>query len=414
MPIPWRILAGGGAFGAIGNLVQLAILVLAYRLWLSLHGAEATDRWLVLVAIANLGALADVGVASAAVQRMASLPGDERAAWRRCSARFLVAAGSVGGAIAAITAGCWLFGRLPLTEASVVAVATGAISAGLIWSTYQAGLLKAELRFGAAAAVLAGQQAAVFLVPCATGGGTVAYMSAATAALALLIALVQVRVGRSSRPVSSGAGPSWSTLVRAGLPYAAQGGLAFFFGHFQRLAISAIAGPGDIAALAAAQSILGKAQGLVGAAGEALNPAVARGLVAPSIYWRALGLSAVICLAGFAAIVVIALVCLPYWLPGSAGEGAQRIIPLLSFGYAAAAATAVVVHILNGLGRPWGNALCGAIAAFCAGLILVIGRILGGDALLVAAGAVTVSYVVYAGAMVWHGARVVRRMGSRP
>jgi len=173
MRAPWRILVGSGAMGAIGNLAQIMVLVVAYRWWLSFHGPVETDRWLVLVAFANMGDLCDSGVAGAAVQRIAHLTGGERVVWCRAAGRFLVGACAIGGCSAAIAVQFWSSaGVMEVGGPLPISLLVGSWSAALIWGSYQAGLLKAQLRFGASAAVLAMQQAGIFPLPALNSSGS--------------------------------------------------------------------------------------------------------------------------------------------------------------------------------------------------------------------------------------------------
>lgn len=410
MSVTWRILATNGALGALGNLGQLAILVTAYRLWLVRHDAATLDTWLVLVAIASCGALCDAGITGAVVQRLAAMDDRGKTAWRQACARFLRGSMLVGPPLCALAAWWWLRDRMVAREAAATALAVAVWCGCIVWTTYQSGLLKASLRFGAAAWLQVAQQTALFLLPCLSpsGSGLVSAAGIAVVALGCTVGL-GAYLNRSAGPVMSGDIPGWRQLLSSGAPYAAQNALSFFFSHFQRLAIAATAATGDVAALAAAQSVFGKAQGLIGAAGEALNPAVAKGLVKPTLFWRAVMLSGAICCVGFLILALIAHIGFAAWLPGVVGSRTTLIIPMLAIGYAAASSTAVAVHILNGIGRPWGNALCGGGSALLALAILLIGWVQGFPPLLVAASSVGISYVAYSIAMLSYGHQVLRR-----
>ncbi len=409
MNIPWRLLATNGLLGVLGNLGQLAVLVTAYRLWLVRHDAGLLDTWLVLVAIASFGALCDLGITGAVVQRMAAMDEDGRAAWRLACNRFLYRSLAVGPPLAGLAAWWWLSGRLPGPEAAVGGSSVMLWCACIVWTTYQSGLLKASLRFGAASGLLVAQQTALFLLPCLAPAksGLVTPACIAVAALAVTLAL-GTRMTRWDSTAILSQPPGWRQLLGAGSPYAAQNALAFFYSHFQRLAIASTAMAGDVAALAAAQSVFGKAQALIGAAGEALNPAVAKGLIHPRLFWRAMAISAGICAGGFLLLAMMAHIAFAAWLPGDVGRQATAIVPILAVGYAMAASTAVAVHILNGMGRPWGNALCGAGAALLSLGIILIGRQMGCSALLVAACSVSGSYAAYSIAMLVVGRRTLR------
>lgn len=358
-------------------MAQVVILLLSFRLLIFRHGPAAADHWLALVAIVNLGALCELGHSNSLIQQRARHLGTERIDFDITSSAaqfYLIFFSMVATFLcAAIFFSFFVkadLGTHPIFFSFICAI----LSCGLLGSNRLIALLKSDLRFAAAGGVAMLQQTSLFLIPAATGTtsnleemalwSTGALISM-TLAGHLLFSYLLPRPRRLTLSFVV-------SQFRSAAPYGAQNALSFGYSHLLRLLLIQIGSPGETAAMAACQSILGKAQGIASAATEAMNPAVAKGMIQPSIYVRALVSSQCLAVALLLLLLPIAQFLLPFILSQSLGQVANRILPILAVGYGLAAGSAVAVNILNGLNRPWGNALIGLAGMISSLLLLAI------------------------------------------
>jgi O-antigen/teichoic acid export membrane protein len=357
--------------GLVGFLAPAVVVLGSYPVLIRHLGAAAFGVYVLAMSISGaMMMLLDFGFSAATLKLVAE---DLAAGRPRAAADVIVtslalygALGAVGGAgVAALAprlvawfqidarlageavlvfrmAGLHLVALLPVTVFVLIAKAMQQFDRSAMFVS----LLSIATYGGAVLAVLA-------------GAGLTGALAAAVAANVVALAVIAwdgLRLCRARGLVLSQAHPVvFHRMLAFAWALAANSAAGFLLYQAQRYVVGMALGPAAVAAYHIAAAVPSKLHAAVNAACEAMFPFSSAGqdrAVLRRVYLRMLGGSALVALAGYFALVVMARPLLALWLGPRLAAPVAPLVPVFALAYVFLALSPAPFHLVNGIGRP--------------------------------------------------------------
>jgi len=361
--------------GLLGFVIPTMVVVASYPVLVHRLGAAAFGVYLLALSLSGTVMLLDLGFCAATVKFVA----EDLAANRPEAAADVIvtslaayaALGVIGGSAVALAApSLAVFFQLDARMAAVavpvfrlaalqftallpaavfvsVAKALGQFDRSALYTS----LLSIATYGCAAAAAVAG--AGLVGTMAATVAGNFAAMIAMAAGGVRLCRARGIRLSRA-RPVA------FRRMLGFGWVLTVNSVAGFLLYQVQRYVAGIALGPVAVTVTQAAAVVPSKMHAAVNAATEVMFPfsSASRDRARlRRVYLRMLGGSAIVALAGFAALVALARPLLALWLGASLAASVSPLLPIFALGYFFLALSPAPFHLVNGIGRPGLNTI---------------------------------------------------------